>query len=597
MWGAASLTGSIVYSCTPVTSVATESTYNNYSGDVARKSSTDLVSSAHWEINCCSSNGRMGSNSGSSSKMKLSQGNYSWASAIATAIGKGVDATCVDAAVCTTALANVGKFSFSGGSTSVTNMWLCYSTDDWKTATAVSLTVGTTGEHTFAATIPSAKYAFVYYHTAYTYVTPTFTFHQGVAGTTHTLDKAVSPANSGSVELGATSLVESTGQTTATATANTGYVFNYWTISGAGATMSHTTDGKSTDNPVTVTMGTANATVTANFLQQVKTPTFSEGTGTYNNYKDITLSCETSGATIRYTTNNTEPTSTSTEYTGAITVNATGTVIRAKAFKDGMAASAEASATYTLTCATPALTTGGTFYTNQSVEITCETTDAVVRYTTNGNDPTESSDVYSEAISVTQTTTIKAKAFKTGMNASGVASATYTLKCKAPTFEVEAGTYTGAQTVTISSTTPGVTIRYTTNGNNPSTTSGTVYSEPITVSSSQTVKAIAYKENWSASTVASAAYTIQYYITWNDNGGQIGDAVLVNSGSTNYTCPSDPSLEERGNCGNRFMGWTNTSGYAGDEPPTILFTNSTGTKPAVNGNMDFYAVFADYTKE
>ena len=188
-WGAATLTGKVVYSCTPVVSVASESTYNNYSGDVARNAATDLTASAHWEINCCSNNGRMGANNNNSAKMKLSQGSYSWASAIATAIGKGTTDTYVDAAVCTTALSNVGKFAFSGGSSTPSNMWLCYSTDNWKTATAIALTVGTTGNVTFDATISSAKYAFVFYHTTYTYVTPTFTFYEGqtAPATAHTV--------------------------------------------------------------------------------------------------------------------------------------------------------------------------------------------------------------------------------------------------------------------------------------------------------------------------------------------------------------------------------------------------------------------------
>ena len=179
---AATLTGKVVYSCTPV-SVANNSAYSNYSGTLNRSANTELVASATWEINCCSSNGNMGSNSNNDNKkkMKLSQGNYSWASAIATAIGKGVDANYVDAAVCTTEFDNVGKFEFSGGSSTPTNMWLCYSTDNWTTATAVELTVGATGSHTFASTISKARYAFVFYHTSYTTIQPTLKFYEGAS--------------------------------------------------------------------------------------------------------------------------------------------------------------------------------------------------------------------------------------------------------------------------------------------------------------------------------------------------------------------------------------------------------------------------------
>ena len=48
----------------------------------------------------------------------------------------------------------------------------------------------------------------------------------------------------------------------------------------------------------------------------------------------------------------------------------------------------------------------------------------------------------------------------------------------APTFSPAAGTYTSAQTVTISTTTSGASIRYTTDGSTPSETAGTLYSAP-----------------------------------------------------------------------------------------------------------------------
>ena len=54
----------------------------------------------------------------------------------------------------------------------------------------------------------------------------------------------------------------------------------------------------------------------------------------------------------------------------------------------------------------------------------------------------------------------------------------------------------------------GAGIRYTTDGSTPSSTVGTVYSSPVTVSGSQTLKAVAYQSGWNRSSVASAAYTI-----------------------------------------------------------------------------------------
>ena len=77
-----------------------------------------------------------------------------------------------------------------------------------------------------------------------------------------------------------------------------------------------------------------------------------------------------------------------------------------------------------------------------------------------------------------------------------------------PTFSPGAGTYSSAQSVTIGTTTSGASIRYTTDGTNPTSSSGNVYSSPVNIGSSLTLKAIAYKSGSTDSTVSSAAYTI-----------------------------------------------------------------------------------------
>lgn len=79
----------------------------------------------------------------------------------------------------------------------------------------------------------------------------------------HALAFIVSPEGAGTVALGANTVQEGF-TTTATATANAGYEFTGWSISGTGASLS-----SATDNPTTVTMGTADATVTATFTAVV----------------------------------------------------------------------------------------------------------------------------------------------------------------------------------------------------------------------------------------------------------------------------------------------------------------------------------------
>jgi hypothetical protein len=78
----------------------------------------------------------------------------------------------------------------------------------------------------------------------------------------------------------------------------------------------------------------------------------------------------------------------------------------------------------------------------------------------------------------------------------------------APTFNPAGGSYTGTQTVTMSTSTTGASINYTTDGSNPTASTGILYTEAIAVSSSTTLKAIAYEPGWTDSQVSSAAYTI-----------------------------------------------------------------------------------------
>ena len=135
---------------------------------------------------------------------------------------------------------------------------------------------------------------------------------------------------------------------------------------------------------------------------------------------------------------------------------------------------------------------------------------ATIYYTTNGTTPTTSSTMYTGPITVSSTETLEAIASATGYTNSAVASAAYTInlpQAATPTFSAAAGTYTAPQTVTISDATAGATIYYTTNGTTP-TTASTVYSGPITVSSTETLEAMAAASGYTNSAVASAAYTL-----------------------------------------------------------------------------------------
>ena len=91
---------------------------------------------------------------------------------------------------------------------------------------------------------------------------------------------------------------------------------------------------------VTVTYSTGGSTACA-------TPTFSPAAGTYASSQNVTINCATDGAAIHYTTDGTDPTTSSPTYSTAIPVSTT-TTIKALAAKNGMTNSTVASATYTI---------------------------------------------------------------------------------------------------------------------------------------------------------------------------------------------------------------------------------------------------------
>jgi hypothetical protein len=179
-----------------------------------------------------------------------------------------------------------------------------------------------------------------------------------------------------------------------------------------------------------------------------------------------------------------------------------------------MAATLSTTPVSTPAAATPSLSPGsGTYTAAQSVTLADATPGAVIYYTTNGATPTTASAIYSTPLTVAATTTLKAIAAAGGYSLSALASATDTISAvppttaATPTLSPAAGTYTSAQTVTISDSTAGALIYYTTNGSTPMTAS-TRYAAAITVSATATVKAIAVASGYSNSAVASAAYTI-----------------------------------------------------------------------------------------
>ncbi len=250
-------------------------------------------------------------------------------------------------------------------------------------------------------------------------------------------------------------------------------------------------------------------------LPPAAAPTLSPVAGTYTSAQTVTITSATSGASIRYTTDGSAPTETNgTLYSSAVTISST-TTLKAIAYKSGFTDSTVTTGVYTITLPPPSAPVfspvAGTYTSAQTVTITSSGATSVY-YTTNGTTPTTASTLYSGAVSIAASETLEA----IGVNSGGSSAATsgiYTITlptAAAPTFSPVAGTYTSAQTVTITSATSGASIRYTTDGvTTPTETVGTLYSSAVTISSTTTLKAIAYKIGFNAdSGVTTGTYTI-----------------------------------------------------------------------------------------
>jgi phenylalanyl-tRNA synthetase beta subunit len=205
------------------------------------------------------------------------------------------------------------------------------------------------------------------------------------------------------------------------------------------------------------------------------------------------------------------------------------------AYASGLTDSSVATAIYTILTAAPTFSpVGGTYTAARTVTLSSTTSGATIRYTMDGSAPSETAGtLYTAPFSVAGTTTVKAIAYASGLTDSSVATAIYTILTVAPTFSPVGGTYTTAQTVTLSSATSGATIRYTLDGSAPSETAGTLYTAPFTVSGTTTVKAMAYASGLTDSSVATAIYTILTASpTFSPVGGTYTAAQTVTLGSS-----------------------------------------------------------------
>lgn len=262
---------------------------------------------------------------------------------------------------------------------------------------------------------------------------------------------------------------------------------------------------------------------------KLSTPTLSLAAGTYYSSQSVTITGP-AGATIKYTTDNSTPSSSNgTEYSSAIAIAST-TTLKAIAIRDGYLDSEVASATYTISAPTQLVMSDVSCseQTESSLTFVWTTVANATGYKVSLDNGDTWSDTFTgltytwTGLSSSTTKTIKVKAIGTAngqytdsepKSANGTTTAPAAVST--PTFSTASGSTVASNlTVTITSATDGSTIYYTTNGDTPTvggatTTAGTAGSASVEITVKKTIKAIAVKGE-DVSSVATATYTLRH---------------------------------------------------------------------------------------
>ncbi len=275
---------------------------------------------------------------------------------------------------------------------------------------------------------------------------------------------------------------------------------------------------------------------------QLEPPEFSIQAGLYREVLHVEVTSPHADARIYFTKDGTSPNEASQVYQEAILVTST-TTIKTIAVHDDYLTSDSNSATYWINLAKVEdpiiLTEEGTYYYEENIEIECPTSGADIYYTLDGSEPNQESTLYQEAFTITDSCTLKAKAFKQYYPASNIVTAEYEItqpSVSPPYFSPNPGNYDLDQTISIHCQTEDAQIYYTLDGSLPNENSLT-YSQSIFINSNTLFRAIACKEGYFNSSVVSGQYIIEYQTVANPEfnlreGYYLDDQELTISTST-----------------------------------------------------------------
>ena len=224
---------------------------------------------------------------------------------------------------------------------------------------------------------------------------------------------------------------------------------------------------------------------------------------------------QTEGTTIYYTLDGTTPTTASAIYTEPVQMTENCT-LKVLAMNDKLFTSevAEYEVNW-FKVETPVIAFDGIFAT-----MTCATPNSRIYYTLDGTSPTAESFLFTSAVTMTASCTVKAIAIRDNFNNSAVTSVSFDKASNTvamPQFKRNGNLIT----ITTTTETEGTTIYYTVDGSDP-TAESAVYSEPVQMVENCTLKAVALNEKLFTSEISS--FNIDWF--------KVETPVLAISGNT-----------------------------------------------------------------
>jgi hypothetical protein len=246
-----------------------------------------------------------------------------------------------------------------------------------------------------------------------------------------------------------------------------------------------------------------------------------------------------------YTLDGSEPTEQSQEwFPGDVILISSDTTVKYFAVQEGKSPSEITTAVYTFANGTPMVSTpvitpmGGTYQGTQQITLTTATPGAEIRYNFGGAPPNLGSALYTGPITISNSITLTARAYKPGNNPSDIATANFTIT--APTLDIPPTILPPASglpfqsplEVSITSPYTDGEIRYTLDGSEPNDATSEVYSAltPILLTQSRTVTAKVFREGSIPSPPAQSSFTVLQRAPTpnvNPNGGTFIGSVEV----------------------------------------------------------------------